>query len=274
MPLRVTTGVLVLPLLLSGAAAPPEPCRVTGVTTSAGDVSRAMDACVAARARFAELFDGPVPHVRIQLTERTGYRIGADEHGAAVLWPTSATLAASMDEAQVEVQWREVLPHETAHALLTARFFPDMYIPQGEYGTPLPDWLDEGVAIWAEPAASRDERIAQARALPAARQGLAGILGSRHPAMANAAAWRMREGGAPPADDEALWAFYPQSIGVVAFVMDTGGAAAMAALAERVLARPGRQGMQVLAGLPGMPADEQGVLDAWGRWLGAAPGRR
>lgn len=276
MLLRATLGAIALPALLSGTdpgaspadSAPPEPCRVTGVMESADDVALALSACEIARARFAELFGGPVPPVRIQLTRSAGYRIGTDDEGAAVLWPTSATMEASMGRGHVSLQWREVLPHEMAHALLTARFFAETEIPDSEYGTPLPDWLDEGIAIWAEPPESRAERIAQARALPLGRQSLAAILGSPHPAMANDAAWRMREGAAPPTDDEALWAFYPQSIGVLAFVMESGGPEALGALMERLLSAVVPPGVDLLSGLPGMPQDAAGVLEAWDAWLG------
>lgn len=266
-------GAVALAAVLVTAAFPiqPGPCHVTGAIDAPDDVALAIAACESARDRFGELFDGPVPMVRIELRESPGYRIGTEEAGAAVLWPTTAAMVESAGggpaaEAQAALQWREVLPHETAHALLTARFFTDAVIPAEEYGTPLPDWLDEGIAIWAEPPESRAERIAQARGLTEEWLDLEAILAGAHPAMGNAAAWRMRDGEAPPSD-EALWAFYPQSIAVVAFVLEAGGTAAFGALVSRLLADPGDVGLEVLAKLPGMPSDAAGVLAAWNKWL-------
>lgn len=268
MPYRAYIGAVVLPVLLAGAGSPtpPGPCEVTGDTSSEDDVALAITACESARARFGELFGEPVPNVRIQLTRDSGYRIGTEEAGAAVLWPTSEAMRPAEDD-HVALQWREVLPHEASHALLTARFFADVEIAEDDYGTPLPDWLDEGVAIWAEPEESRAERIAQARGLPAHRRGLEDILTAPHPAMANAAAWRMRDGAAPPSDDEALWAFYPQSIAVLAFVLETGGPEALRGFVERALERPSEVGVSALVGLPGMGEDEAGVVAAWEEWL-------
>jgi len=246
-------------------------CRVSGPGTAAPDAPRARAACETARARFAELFGEPVPGVRVVLREQFGYRTGVQGGWAVIYWPTDAAMRrvvrpVSAAGTYADAQWREVLPHEIAHALLAARFYgdDDAPMPRGGYGTPLPDWLDEGVAIWAEPLKSREKRLAQARALPAARLDLQTILSSPHPGAGNAAALAMRD-GAPPPRDEALHAFYPQSIAVLGFVFDAGGRAAVVELARRLVRDPDHTAP--LAGLPGLPADPAALQAAWEEWL-------
>jgi len=246
----------------------------------AADETRARQACETARERFAELFGEPVPPVRILLWDRPGYRTGLQGERAAVVWPTSRVMAARAKSAEaalpyVESQWNDVLPHEISHALLAARFFADERSGRHTgYGTPLPDWLDEGVAIWAETPRNRDARLRQARALPAERRDLLSILEMRHPG-AGATAEAIRNGAAPP-PDEALWAFYPQSIAALAFVYDAGGADAIAELMRRLLAAPvdasrpdPPSARDLLVDLPGLPDDFEGVVAAWNAWLAA-----
>jgi hypothetical protein len=50
------------------------------------------------------------------------------------------------------------------------------------YGTPLPDWFDEGVAVWMEPGAARAARLARLMEGAAGRPAnLAELLGREHP---------------------------------------------------------------------------------------------
>jgi hypothetical protein len=250
-------------------------CEVVihGTAGSAGDEERAIGGCERARSRFAELFGEPVPPVRVILWDWPGYRIGVGDGIAVILWPkhvalTDADGGGERGFAYAAGQWRDVLPHEISHALLAARFFGDNYEPTpGAYGTPFPDWLDEGVAIWAESGDNVRGRLAQARRLPAERLDLRQILSTPHPAAGNAEVLAIRDGAAIP-EDEALWAFYPQSIAVLSFVRDTGGQAATAELARRLAADP--SATDALAGLPGMPTDMKGVVAAWERWLGSS----
>lgn len=265
--------IALIALLLAGAPQPAHAseCTVGGVRSTAEDVALARTACESARARFAALFGDPVPEVRVILRDRPGYRVGTQDGRAAIVWPTSRAMAAQAGGGEaagrhVAAQWREVLPHETAHALMSARFYPDHTGGEAAgYGTPLPDWLDEAVAIWAEPEASRALRLAQARALPAVKRDLRAILESPHPAMANRAALAMRDGAPPPAD-EALRAFYPQSVAVLGFVHEAGGAAAVAELVRRLTSDPATP--VAIAGLPGLPEDFDGVVAAWDAWIG------
>lgn len=258
------------PLLHQRASA--SGCEVSiaaGAGAAAGDANRAREACGLARARFAELFGDPAPAVRVVLWERGGYRVSARPGQATVFWPTSQALtgrvgASPLAGRYIADQWRNVLPHETAHALLAARFFGEARNgARAGYGTPFPDWLDEAVAIWAESRENRDGRIREFRGLPAERRELRAILAMRHPAADNDDILAMRD-GAPMPSDEAVWSFYPQSFAVLAFIVEAGGADAVQELASRLLADPGN--VEAVAGLPGLPASFDGVLAAWGAW--------
>jgi hypothetical protein len=248
-------------------------CVVEGDSVAIADVERGRVVCKAARGRFVGLLGEPAPSVLVFVEERSGYRIGILEGRAVVLWPSSAAMArraggGAVADAYVERQWREALPHEVAHALTAAHFFPEGRFASTGYGTPLPDWFEEGLAIWAEPRASRKSRVAAARQLPAHRLDLASILTMRHPAAGDAAALAVRDGAAPPAD-QALWDFYQQSVAVLAFIHDLGGPAAVRALASRFMA--GRAGPDALVGLPGLPATFDAVAAAWRNWLALPP---
>jgi hypothetical protein len=196
-----------------------------------------------------------------------------------IIWPTSLAMAprgadgqladSDLIETHLEEQWGTVLPHEIAHLLLAARFFPESpAAPDGGYGTPFPDWLDEGVAIWAEPEENRRRRLEQARALPPARLDLYSILSTPHPASGNAAAYTPRDGSARQADD-ALWAFYPQAIAVLTFIHDLGGSSAVQELTDRLTVDPADP--LAILGLPGLPTDSDAMLGAWEEWLTATP---
>jgi hypothetical protein len=257
---------------LFSLAAPAGACEVSGVTNSVADVSRANLACQLARERFSTLLGGPVPEVTVILWEQAGYRTGVQGSRAVIYWPTGRTLATgSRDGSEGPYgadPWQEVLPHEIAHVLLAARFFgsgPEVSAGAGGYGTPFPDWLDEAVAIWVEPATSRAARLAEARALPRSRREISTIMSARHPASGDAQVLAMRDGATPPADAD-LEAFYPQAIALLGFVFDRGGRAGVQQLAERL--RAGRaSGADALLGLPGMPEDPAALAVLWGRWL-------
>ncbi|HSJ15912.1 MAG TPA: hypothetical protein VK939_16005 [Longimicrobiales bacterium] len=250
----------------------PGACLVTG-SVSAADGDRARAACDVARARFQDLFGVAAPALEIVLREQPGYRVSDVGAGARVYWPTSAALGGSArtgsDPARpAQEQWREVLPHEAMHALLAAHFFgagDDLSAP---YGTPLPDWFEEGVAIWAESDLYRGVRMAQARRLEPRFRVLPEILAGAHPAASNPALLAARDGAALPADDAAVWAFYPQSLAVLGFVYDAGGTSAIQALAARLLGES--RDTDTLAGLPGLPATADEVIAAWEAWLPAS----
>jgi hypothetical protein len=257
----------------AGGAAPTESaCRIEGDALTAADERLARSACEAARRRFVELV-GAAPAALIFVEERDGYRIGILDGQAVVLWPSSRIMRARVGagagtgagaDAYVASQWSDVLRHEVAHALTAAHFFPDGEFESTGYGTPLPDWFEEGLAIWAEPAPSRETRLAAARALPAERLDLEAILTMRHPAAANPAALAVRDGAAAPRD-QALWDFYQQSIAVLSFVHDEGGPEAVRELATRLRSDPADD--RAIVGLPGLPDSFAEVRAAWRDWI-------
>jgi hypothetical protein len=280
MPLPPVTIAFALAAALPAPAAPavidPDATcivrRGTGEAASGADVERARAGCATARARFGELFGGPVPTVQVVLWDWPGYRLGTEAGAALIFWPTTVAMSVAAGDgdrgaAHVADQWRNVLPHEISHALLAARFFPAADAPTDGYGTPFPDWLDEAVAIWAESPDNRRGRVAEARSLPAARQELGSILTMPHPATGSEQALAIRD-GAPIPQDAALWAFYPQSFAVLAFLHEVGGRAAVLGLVQRLqVGADPAAGVALLAGLSGLPATPAGVLRAWSRWL-------
>lgn len=268
------SNVALVALLLVAAASTPSGtgCDVSAENGSPTvvDEARAHAACATARNSFAGLFGDPVPDVRVILWEESHYRLGLRRGEAVIFWPTSQAMTPRTDdlatiERHLADQWREVLPHEISHLLVAARFFPDpAQISAGGYGTPLPDWLDEALAIWAEPAESRARRVEQARTLPPELLDLRTILTSPHPATGRAAAYISRDGTAKPAEFT-LWAFYPQSIAVLTFVHGRGGADAVRELVRRLREDPSDP--MALAGLPGLPDDFDAVNEAWLEWI-------
>jgi hypothetical protein len=264
-------AALIALLACAPAAAQPgvPPCRVEGEAVTAEDAGRALAACEAAHARFVELLGSAAPGVIILVEERSGYRIGILDGQAVVLWPSTRAMRLRAGtgrgaDAYLATQWNDVLRHEVGHALTAAHFFADGQFEATGYGTPLPDWLEEAIAIWVEPAASRESRIAAARKLPDHRLDLWTILRSRHPAAGSPAAMAVRDGAAPPADPD-LVDFYQQAVAVLAFVHDHGGPVAVRELAIRLRADPGDN--EAIVGLQGLPATSDAVDRAWQEWL-------
>lgn len=262
--------IAALMLMITASAERDPLCLVAGPGV-AEDMARARAACDIARERFARLIGESAPRVQIVLREQTGYRTSADGGTAILYWPTGATLRTHLGsgtaaERQIAQQWSDVLPHEIGHALMIAHFYPTGGASTHRgYGTPLADWFEEAVAIWAEPDASRATRLAQARRLPPHRQDLERILSGSHPAAANTAYLASRDAGTPAAN-AALWAFYPQSYAVLAFVHEHGGTTAVAELARRIRAGEGA-GARLLVGLNGLPLSNADLLRLWQVWI-------
>jgi len=256
---------------LSDSAYESEGCRIlldVGVFPS-DDEGRAEAACTRARTRFSELFGDPAPEVIIVLQDEPAYRLGVREGAAVVFWPTSEVMRPALDdeaaiEEHLDDQWEEVLPHEIAHLLTAAHFFPDSPSdPAGGYGTPFPDWLDEALAIWAEPRESRTRRVEQVLELPEEYLDLGAILRMEHPATGRSASFIARDGTAETAEFR-LWAFYPQSIAVLTFIYENGGEEAVRELTERLQADP--RDDAALLGLPGLPDEMEELERGWEEW--------
>jgi hypothetical protein len=252
-------------LLLNTVHATEPACSTGGSAVEPADAVRAISACERARTRFGELFGVVAPRAHVQLHDAPGYEVGLVQDAGVVFWPNSGALPAGAPAPWVARQWEEVLVHELMHALTMAHFFAGGdAVDEAGYGTPLPDWFEEGIAIWGEPEQSRRGRLQQARSLPEPRLELAAILSGRHPVAGNPTLMASEPGAAVPRD-EALRAFYPQSIAVVAYVHERGGAPAVRELGRRLLADP--DDAHALAGLPGLPAEMAGVAAEWRAWL-------
>jgi hypothetical protein len=210
-------------------------------------------------------------------------------------------------ESFVAQEWSETLPHEIAHVMLAADFFPEEAagVP-GRYGTPLPDWFDEAVAIWAEPDSVREARLAQARRHLQKIPALAELQGYVHPLRDDPASrsrtvtlypcpraelcparprwqeamrvttWIDRVGqehadtvyypGMPPEENPAAEHFYPLALAMLQYVWDRGGHTAVDALEQRLRAEPNAR--EPLLGLPGLPRDPETLEADWRRWWG------
>jgi hypothetical protein len=270
------TLLAALAISITAAPAAAQECGVSGSAADTADVSRARAACESARARFRDLFGSDAPSALIVLHDAAAYEVALAASVGVVFWPNSRALgvvpgAGAGAHRRADAHWREVLPHEVMHALAMAHFYADAdATSHGGYGTPLPDWFEEGVAIWAEPDHSRHGRLAQARRLPPAQRDLVGILRGVHPVAGNAMLMAPVPGSPIPADD-AVHAFYPQAIAVVAFVHHHGGARAMRELGRRLRSDPGMP--DPLLGLPGLPGTGDELAAAWHRWMHDVPAR-
>jgi hypothetical protein len=246
-------------------AVEPPRCSVGGATADSADEARALRACAEAQTRFADLFGAPAPRAHVVLHDAAGYEVALVQDVGVVFWPNSGALPQHASPEWRAVQWREVLRHEIMHALTMAYFYAGASaVDSTGYGTPLPDWFEEGIAIWGEPAASRAARLSQARSLPAYRLDVEAIVRGRHP-LAGTPGLLASVPGAPVPRDEALRAFYPQSIALLTYIHDRGGAAAVQALGTRLRRDPAAA--DALAGLPGLPATMTAVAADWRAWL-------
>jgi hypothetical protein len=266
---RITLLATIL-ACMAGPAHGSGACSVSGSASAPSDVTRARAACDTAQRRFSELFGTQAPAALVVLHDRPAYELALAGDVGIVFWPNGAALAAGVGggegkDGRADAHWREVLPHELMHAMTMAHFFAHGNVANhGGYGTPLPDWFEEGVAIWGETMESRRARLEQARLLPAARRDLYAILGGAHPAAGNAMLMAPIPGADLPPDD-ALRAFYPQAIAVVAFVFESGGPPAMAELGKRLRQDP--RATHPLVNLPGLPDTAEELLRAWADWM-------
>ena len=307
-------------LALAACSARPggaDACQVTG-DAARGDVALARTACARARARFNAVL-GEAPPGTIVISATQGFS-GYTEAGRwSLTWPTSERLAtgiarpgsaASGTDGRrfVEEQWRDVLPHEIGHVMLGAWLYSPGRELTGEYGTYLPDWVDEAVAISMEPDSIRNSRLAQARAF-APLPALAEVLAFRHPLSGNRdQAFSTRVLTSPPCegpcdrerptdtrtitervfrdgrvtvdtvyvagtqrlDADPLARFYILSYALWSYVESRGGRDAITTLMTRL--RRNSRDPTAVVGLPGLPST-LGAVDAdWRAWL-AAPGR-
>lgn len=289
-------------------------CAITG-DVSRSDLALARAACMNARRRFTSILGDP-PAGTIALSTTRGFAGFTEGARWSLVWPTSSRLAAGMlrlptgaapSDARrfIAEQWREVLPHELGHVMFGAWLLTPGREMAGEYGTYMPDWVDEAVAISMEPDTIRGVRLAQARGfLPL--PGLAEVLAFRHPLRGNrdeafstrvvssppcdGSCDRERPGdtrtitervfrdgrvtvdtayvaGARPLDADPLARFYVLSYALWSYVESRGGREAITTLVSRLRRNP--RDPMAMAGLPGLPSTLPAIDADWRAWLAA-----
>lgn len=282
----------------AGCASPADPA--TGcVVAGSGDPAEhewILAECLAAVDRFRHLVEGRVPAGRIILTDDVG-TIRADVEDGA--WTLSWLTTAALREAgrRLGTDFESMIPadvfvrHEVGHSIARAYAYPDGAPDPGDgYATPLPDWLDESLAIWAEPRAMREGRLSRVGALPGVPT-VAEIAAVEHPQKASGespfrvtrtvihrgecaddceAEERPRsyritsyidESGAvradttdlgePPPPDPLRDDFYPLAYALLEYVYQRGGSDAVTRWIERAAREP--DSAFTLVGLPGLP---------------------
>jgi hypothetical protein len=176
----------------SGSPVTDGTCVVTGLRARPADSM--VEACEVVRRRFVELTGRPAAQVSLTF-EDTIVLHGSVEGARVVLrLPAPAVLARSasrlgVSEAPFGGSWDEALTniarHEIGHVLLAAALHDTSTAKTGkQYGTWLPDWLDEAVAQWGETEHSRGSRMAQARAAVSAVGPLRDFVTRSHPLIA------------------------------------------------------------------------------------------
>jgi hypothetical protein len=301
--LLVATSLLVL-LCVTWPTPVRAQCSVQRSRRLPIDSYQARTACEAARKRFADLFGGRAPDVRLLLSNEgdiaAGYRAGRVLMRFPRLdaWGEMARqlgLQGAASRAFQREQMEQTLPHELAHQMLAARFYPaGLPIDSGHYGTPLPDWFDEAVAIWAEPETLRADRLAAAQSLvPHLR--LAEVLLREHPhagvdtAQARSTATRytregdsitirhrsdtrgrilvdtLRDASGASVQTRNLTNFYPVAYSLLAFIEATGARAAIQELERRLRLDP--YDTAALNGLPGLPQAGTEIEALWKEWV-------
>ena len=305
--------------LACGSAGAGQSCRVVG-DARRDDLARAERVCEQVRDRFTDLFQAPPPRGRIILSPEAAFWMEAVGGRWTMRWPTSAALRESSRalieqgelEGFLEEQWTLVLPHEIGHVALHAYLGETSATAGGgatpHYGTSLPDWFDEAVAVWMEPAASRAQRLARARSTSAGAPRLAEVLARDHPdpgssdgAIFERAITRLPCKGICPGrispsetqrityrlgrdgrvtvdttygDDarvraDTLDQFYGSAYATLLYVRERGGGAAVGRLFARLRGNP--DDPAPLLGLPGLPGEPKALEADWRAWLSGPP---
>jgi len=240
-------GSLLLALLLQQAAG--EFMDVFGEMEAAGKAVKEADA---AAARFKEIFGVAPLRGAIVLTtdgkpakDRTK-DLAYAKNGAKWIWRWEAKKGAEPDE---------TMAHELGHLFLIF-WIHGTTPPAPQYGSLLPDWLDEGVASLLECAAGHKGYAAEMRKRIAAETHLPlkDLFGCLHP--------DSREKSSKPKAKE-RWLFYAESWSVTAFLLERYGAKAMRHLVATL--KEGKS-MDTAMGAQGLPKSVADLETAWKAW--------
>lgn len=151
------------------------------------------------------------------------------------------------------------LAHEIAHRMAFAMLYPSGVADTSrfEYGSPLPDWLDEAMGLMVEPAADQRARLGllfegeMIYAMPLRR-----FLYTQHPAL---------RGGRPGDANRRL--FYGQSLAFGQFLRERVGTTGFQRFVSTL--RSGTTQGVALTSIRGLPRDGGELEQAWLAWLRA-----
>lgn len=272
------------------------------------DFHALFTACQYARERFRVLLDREPYPVTIIVHDTTVAYNNLRDGRAFYYHPSNGALARahSVFAGPRSPDPTFLVDHEIGHILLFAATSGGVGPPPGEYGTVLPDWFDEGVAIWAEDEEQRVARMRSAAALPDAALDLLAFASLRHPGWASAPFQRSesvthvihpcRTAVCPPnpvGRDTFMVRHLINGAGVVSVdtlfpedaAFHTSNTDGYYAIASTVLPFFHRHGgprlinillermsrgddpRQVFSGLPGLPAEPEEVNAAWVRFV-------
>lgn len=234
-------------------------CRALAPDTPTGE--QALRACAQAGAQLGRLLESPVPAGLVVVGDSAASTEARLQPGERWIFTidTSETSAEREIGSGRRMSAMGYLTHETAHRVAVATIYPSdtTFGPDAGYGSPLPDWLDEALALLTEPATDQRARLSllfadgMIYALPLRR-----FLYMPHPALANA-----------PPGSQVRRVFYGQSLAFALFVRERAGDAALGTLVRAL--RAGEKQGAALTTLPGMPADGGALEQAWLAWLRA-----
>ena len=285
-------------------------CRVTGGDSAAREM--ATTECQYARARFIELF-GTAPDADIVLSDSMRLSIDFGQRGPVLTYPgpnqwmrMDSMLRRGDRLAGSRARETFLLAHEIGHLLLINWYYGHER-PQTlpTYGTPLPDWFDEAVAVWSEHDDERQDRRVAAQEYATKDLALAELLTSTHPTM-----HLQRENPAPVFTETVVRTekcngfcvlerdtvimirkqyadgtitvdtlpphvsadgvsemnrFYALAGTLLPFLRERGGSVAMRMVIDRM--RRGVAPHEVVERLPGLPPDNAAIEAEWRAWL-------
>jgi hypothetical protein len=303
-PSRSVAFVMTLAVILAslGSSTGQPSQRPCVARNAAGpDAGHLQAACDSVATRFRKLFGVAPPPGEVSAIGSLPWTFTWSSSRWTVGWPRRRVwqdVAAGIDTGMMS-QVDMIQAHEIGHVMMFAFF--NATVTVGEYGTPLPDWFDEAVAIWAEPESSTYERLHRARAIADSSPRIDVIASMRHPMPQSdsvlfvATAVRGpcrgvcrterpnesrrirlqvdRRGrtsvdtsyGEPPVESLYAREFYPLSYALLRFVAEAGGQSAIDSMVARL--RAGYSAAELLVGLPGLPRERDALQARWLDWL-------
>ena len=274
------------------------------------EAERAARAQAGAAARFATHF-GEAPAGVLILSssyDSTAAEEFANAHGLgyAQVWLSGSEMLAmtaramrkaGMDRARIRQATtamgdghENTLRHELGHSMYAATFWPDAgEAPEGRYGSPAPDWLDEAAAILMESVESQGSRAGEflhagklaARNTPS----LAEFLDMEHPIRTPELAKQLERGQKSDsgvqmmvsgnADASGAAAFYGQALLTGMFLIETSGDPRILATISSAIAggMPFPDWLAENGPLHGLPDNLASLQTTWETWSATLPDR-